>query len=148
MEIKEALVKKILLLGIVLTLIALCSAQEIAPSFEGTWADDARQDITNPQSFISFSKLNDGRFFIVDCSSTRDHKPTWEVSISTIKGGILYARFTDGEWRFKIGHDKQGVESVLMEHLPDLEVPLLLIRVSSEPIKKLEGTVRGETFTK
>ena len=129
-------------------LLVACSTMVAAPSFEGLWADDARQFPTNPQEFTSICKLNDGRFFILLCENTREHKPIWRTSIGDVKEEILYFKFNDGEWRFKLANNKQKVESLIMSDMPDSNIILSFIRVSSEPIKKLEGTVRGEAFTK
>jgi hypothetical protein len=140
--------KKILLFIITFYFIIPCTAIMAQTNIEGLWGDDARHFPTNPQEFASISKLNDGRFFVLLCRSTRDNKPIWQVSIGAIKDSILYVKFSDGEWRFKLGHDETGVEYLMMGDVPSSNMQIPFVRVSSEPIKKLEGTVRGEAFTK
>ncbi len=116
--------------------------------FEGLWCDESRKSPMNPTTFISISKLTDGRYVIVYNGHKKNHDPFWEVSIGIIEDNNILFTLSDGEWRLKYNKNKENIEFIVMKHTknPDFEVGFG--RANEQPMKKLEGSVRGETFTK
>jgi len=136
-------------LYIFLILLFIFSSQSFSEQkYVGIWSDETRQSPANPSNFICIEKLSDGRFFIISNHTDNKKKLVWETSIGTIKNAMLYATFDDGEWKFKIGINKMNIEYLTMEAVDNPDMIIGLGRVSEQPIKKLEGTVRKENFTK
>lgn len=137
--------RKVLLAFLLLGLISCTFAEQ---NYDGFWSDETRHSPTNPGNFLSIAKLSDGRYFILSCVTNVRNDPIWNSSIGSIKKNTLYAMFNDKEWRITYGVDKKNIEYLYMESVDNPDFSIGFGRVAEQPIKKLEGTVRKEAFTK
>ena len=114
--------------------------------YAGLWSDETRQTPDNPTFFLCIEELKDGRFFIIQNSSLINDKPYWEASIGTLSNGHILVNFHNGEWMLKHWKNKMGIDLLQMESKTNSDAVIGLGRLSEQPIRKIEESIKGNIF--